>query len=93
MANPQVLEEIKTIHEGMIQAVSENRLGDLNSLLARQNNTVLSNKDLLDASTKQEIQATLERCLLLANLSRAHCLDKILINQRKLAVLSAYQGR
>ena len=80
------------MHEKLAQAISEKNFSILPPLLEQQEQMVLANQIKLDCSAKQEIQETLEHCLLLAKLSRAHCLDAILINQRKLAVLSAYQS-
>lgn len=78
--------------EQLASAVSEGRSERLAQLLEAQKDFVTKHLELLDDISRRRIQNDIERILLLAKASRAHCLDAIVINQRKLGVLSAYQA-
>jgi hypothetical protein len=78
--------------EQLASAVSEGRSEQLAQLLEAQKDFVTKHLELLDDISRRRIQNDIERILLLAKASRAHCLDAIVINQRKLGVLSAYQA-
>ena len=78
--------------EQLASAVSEGNSEQLSQSLEAQKDFVTKHLELLDDTSKRRIQNDIERILLLAKASRAHCLDAILVNQRKLGVLSAYQA-
>jgi predicted transcriptional regulator len=78
--------------EQLASAVSEGNSEQLAQLLEAQKDFVTKHLELLDDTSRRRIQNNIERILLLAKASRAHCLDAILVNQRKLGVLSAYQA-
>jgi len=78
--------------EQLASAVSERRSEGLAHILEAQKDFVTKHLELLDDAARRRIQNDIERILLLAKASRAHCLDAILVNQRKLGVLSAYQA-
>jgi predicted transcriptional regulator len=78
--------------EQLASAVSEGNSEQLAQLLEAQKDFVTKHLELLDDTSRRRIQNDIERILLLAKASRAHCLDAILVNQRKLGVLSAYQA-
>jgi hypothetical protein len=78
--------------EQLASAVSEGNSEQLAQLLEAQKDFVTKHLELLDDISRRRIQNDIERILLLAKASRAHCLDAIVINQRKLGVLSAYQA-
>ena len=84
--------QLDRFSEQLASAVSERNAERLAHVLEAQKNFVANQLDLLDDVLKKRIQTDVERSLLLVKASRAHCLDAILVNQRKLSVLTAYQA-
>ena len=84
--------QLDRFSEQLASAVSERNAERLAHVLEAQRNFVANHLDLLDDVLKKRIQTDVERSLLLVKASRAHCLDAILVNQRKLSVLTAYQA-
>jgi len=92
MMNPELSAQLDRLSEQLASAVSENNPEQLAQVLEAQKYLVADHLDLLDDASKRRIQSDIERSLLLAKATRAHYLDAILVNQRKLGVLTAYQA-
>jgi hypothetical protein len=91
MHSAELHQQLTAACQKLVQAVSDKNFNGLPLLLEEQRKLVFSNLAELDNVAKQQVQNTLSHCLLAVTLSRAHCLNAIEINQRKLGVLSAYQ--
>jgi hypothetical protein len=92
MTTLEISAQLEHFSQQLAAAVSERDSQGLAQVLEAQKQFVMDHLGLLDEPAKQRIQNDIENGLLLAKSMRAHCLDAILVNQRKLAVLSAYQG-
>jgi hypothetical protein len=92
MTTLEISAQLEHFSQQLAAAVSERDSQGLAQVLEAQKQFVMDHSGLLDEPAKQRIRNDIEKGLLLAKSMRAHCLDAILVNQRKLAVLSAYQG-
>lgn len=92
MTNSEISAQLDRYSEQLAGAMSERNSEQLSLILEAQKDFVTKHLELLDDCLKRRIQNDVERILLLAKASRAHCLDAILVNQRKLGVLTAYQA-
>lgn len=90
--NSEICAQLNRFAEELSAAVAEHRFEQVAGILAAQQAFVVTHLDLLDEGARREIQHGVETSLLLAKASRAHCIDAILANQRKLGVLTAYQS-
>jgi hypothetical protein len=92
VTNSEISIQLDRYSEQLACAMSERNSEHLSRILKAQKDFVAKHVELLDDVSKRRIQDGVERTLLLARASRAHCLDAILVNQRKLGVLTAYQA-
>ena len=92
MTSEEISIQLDGFSEQLAAAVSERNAELLSQILEVQRGFVTDHLELLDDVFMKRIQYDLQRSLLLAKISRAHCLDAILVNRRKLRVLTAYQA-
>ena len=92
MTSEEISTQLDSFSEQLAAAVSERNAELLSQVLEAQKEFVTDHLELLDDVYMKRIQNDIQRCLLLAKISRAHCLDAILVNRRKLDVLTAYQA-
>jgi hypothetical protein len=90
--NPKICAQLNRFNEELSVAVSAHRFERLPAILAAQKDFVLKHLELIDDATRRETKEKIQAVLLLAKASRAHCLDAIVANQRRLGVLTAYQN-
>jgi hypothetical protein len=88
----EISTQLDNISEQLASAVSEYDSERLAQVLEAQKEFVTDHLELLDDGSKRRIQSDVEWSLLHVKAARAHCLDAILVNQRKLGVLTAYQA-
>lgn len=86
------LAELDCMFQELTVALSEQDFERFSQALAVQKAWVAAHLELFDETAKKRVCEGMQQLLVLARSSRAHCLDAILINRRKLAVLAAYQG-
>lgn len=90
MTSEEISIQLDGFSEQLAAAVSERDAELLSQVLEAQKKFVTDHLELLDDAFMKRIQNEIQRCLLLAKISRAHCLDAILVNRRKLSVITAY---
>jgi hypothetical protein len=92
VTTPEITSRLDRFFEQLEAAAAERNPDRLSQVLEAQKAFVTSHMALLDRVSRRKIQAAIERSLLAAKASRAHCVDAIQVNQRKLGVLTAYQA-
>jgi hypothetical protein len=92
VTNTEISTQLDCLLGQLASAVEERNPERLSQVLEVQKKFVAAHVDLLDDTRRKQIQSAIEHSLLLAKASRAHCLEAIRANQRKLSVLAAYQA-
>ena len=92
MTNPDIATQLDRFCRELTAAAEEANAERLAQVLEAQREFVTSHVTDLDDACKTRIRTVIELSLLVVKSSRAHCLDAVQVNQRKLGVLAAYQA-
>ena len=92
MTTPEITSELDRFFQQLASAAAEPNPERLSYVLEAQKQFITTHMAVLDDKTRRKVQAVIEHALLAAKASRAHCVDAIQVNQRKLSVLTAYQA-
>lgn len=92
MTTSEITRQLDRFFQQLASAAAEPNPERLSQVLEAQKQFIISHMAMLDDASRRKIQAAIEHSLLAAKASRAHCVDAIQVNQRKLSVLTAYQA-
>jgi hypothetical protein len=92
VTTPEIASELDRFFRQIASAAAERNPDRLMQVLEAQKQFITAHVGVLDEASRMKVRAVIEQALLAAKASRAHCVDAIQMNQRKLSVLTAYQA-